>query len=89
MPVNTNKHYSHQFLKGVYTVCISSNKFKENIQNSAREVVDQTPIPTTIIYFDTIDPVLLEFHCFNSNVRAIYHFISKKKRKSFLIIMKK
>lgn len=83
MPVNTNKHYSSQFLKGVYTVCICSDEFKSNSPDFARDVVDSSPIPATIIYFDTLSSDLLEYHCFNPNSKAIYHFISHEKKSEF------
>ena len=83
MPVNTNKHYMSQFLKGVYNICICSNKFKENAPQFAHEIVDNTPIPATLIYFDCIDAELLQSHAFNSNSKAIYHFISKENEKDF------
>lgn len=76
MPVNSNKHYTSQFVKGVFNICICCNEYKDNSPNFAKEVIDLSPIPPTIIYFDTIDADLLESHCFNSNVKAIYHLIS-------------
>jgi len=83
MPVNSNRHFMKQFLKGVHTVCITSNKFKENSPNFARDVLNNIPIPATIIYFDAIDSELLEYHCYSSNVKAIYHFITKEHKDNF------
>jgi hypothetical protein len=83
MPVNTNKHYCNQFLKGAYTICITMNKFQDHSPQFAKDIIEQVPIPATIIYFDTTDPNLLEFHCFNPNVKGIYHFISKDKKVNF------
>ena len=83
MPVNTNRHYMGQFVKGVYNICITSNKFKENASAFQKDIVDNTPIPATIIYFDCIDSELLQYHCFNANTKAIYHFISKEKEAEF------
>jgi len=80
MPVNTNKHFCAQFLKGSYTICITSSKFEENSPNFAEEILENTPIPATIIYFDTISKSNLEFHCYHSNTKAIYHFIAANKK---------
>jgi hypothetical protein len=80
MPVNTNKHFSFQFLKGVYNICVVNNKYKENSPNFAYELVEKSPIPVTLIYFDCIDSELLEYHCFNSNVRSLYHFVNNEKK---------
>lgn len=80
MPVNTNKHYFNQFLRGIFTICIVLNKYNENSPNFADEVIQQTPIPATILYLNSIDPDLIESQCFNPNVKAIYHFISKDKK---------
>lgn len=80
MPVNTNRHYASQFQKGVYTIAITCNQFKENSPNFAKEILEETSIPATIIYFNTIDTDDLEFQCFHANTRAIYHFISKEKK---------
>ena len=88
MPVNTNKHHFNQFLKGVFTICIVLNKYNENSPQFADEIVAQTPIPATILYFNLIDPNLLESQCFNHNVKAIYHFISREKKvKTYLLII--
>ncbi len=86
MPVNTNKHNFNQFLRGVFTICIVFNKYNENSPQFAEEVVAQTPIPATIIYFNLIGPNLLESQCFNQNVKAIYHFISKEKKVRVVVI---
>jgi hypothetical protein len=80
MPVNTNKHYFNQFLKGMFSVCIVLNKYNDNSPKFADEVIQQTPIPATIIYLNSIDPEILESQCFNQNVKAIYHFISKENK---------
>ena len=50
----------------------------ENSPNYAKEIVNNTPIPISIIYFDCTDSRLLEFHSYHINTRAIYHFISNK-----------
>jgi hypothetical protein len=83
MPVNTNKHFFNQFLRGVFSICICSNSFNENSPNFAKDIIDNVPIPANIIYFDTIDAKLLEYHCFNTNTKAIYHFLSKELKGSF------
>lgn len=83
MPVNTNRHYCKQFLKGVYNICITSNKFQDDSPNFAKDILENTPIPVTIIYFDTIDKNILDYHCFHQNTKAIYHFISKEKKTDF------
>jgi hypothetical protein len=83
MPVNTNKHYNNQFHKGVYNICICSTTFKENSPQFSKELLDDSPIPATIIYFDVIDTDLLQYHCFNPNTKAIYHFIAKENKTKF------
>lgn len=83
MPVNTNKHYSNCFLKGTINICISSTEYKQNSPQFSIELVDQSPIPCTIIYFDCVSSKLLENHCFNKNTKAIYHFISNENKQKF------
>jgi hypothetical protein len=83
MPVGTNRHFSNQFLKGVYTICIVVREYINNSPQFARDIIEQTPIPATIIYFNITDSDLMEYHCFNPNVKAIYHFISRDKKQSF------
>ncbi len=83
MPVNTNKHFSNCFLKGIFNICISSLDFKNNSPQFSTEIVDQSPIPCTIIYFDCNRADILQSHSFNKNTKAIYHFISTEKKSQF------
>ena len=76
MPLNTNKHFYSQFLKGNCPIVISSPKYNDQSEKYSEILVDNSPIPATIIYFDTIDENLLNFHFFNANIKSIYHFIS-------------
>ena len=78
MPLNTNKHFCSQFNRGVYNICISCKNFNE--EDFVTEAVEKSPIPITIIYFNTMSSGLLENHCFNSNVKAIYHIISTQNK---------
>ena len=78
MPLNTNNHFYNSFLKGNIPICIVNSSYAENSPNYAKEIVNNTPIPISIIYFDCTDSRLLEFHSYHINTRAIYHFISNK-----------
>jgi len=78
MPLNTNKHFCTQFIRGVYNICISCKDF--NGDDFVSEAVEKSPIPITIIYFNTMSSEFLENHCFNTNVKAIYHIISIKSK---------
>ncbi len=78
MPLTTNKHYCSQFIKGAYNICISCKEFKG--EDFVSEAVDKSPIPVTIIYFDTTSSKLLDNHSFNTNVKAIYHIISNENK---------
>ena len=86
LPESTNRHYSSQFVKGNFQVCITCNDFKSESQNFAIEVVNKMPIPATIIYFDCIDKELLEQHCFHINTKSIYHFITNDLKVNFIIL---
>lgn len=83
MPLGTNRHYASQFVKGVYTTCVTNTTYNQNTPNYSKEILNQTPIPVTIIYFDTLDSSLLEYHCFHPNVKAIYHFLSTDNKQKF------
>lgn len=83
MPLNTNRHFYTQFQKGSCPIVICSPKYNQNSDQYAELVVDTCPIPITIIYFDSIDENLLNFHYFNANTRSIYHLISRDKKVNF------
>lgn len=83
MPVNTNKHFYFQFLKGVYNFCIVNTVYKNNSPQFAEEIIKSSPIPITIIYFDAIEPKMLEKQCFDYNVRSIYHLISNENKVNY------
>ena len=76
MPLNTNKHFFNQFQKGNCPIVISSPRYNENSEQYSELLVENSPIPATLIYFDTISEELLNYHYFNSNTRSIYHLIS-------------
>ena len=78
MPLNTNNHFYSQYLKNVYQICIINIEYSERSKNFAKEILDNTKIPITIIYFDCFSQSLLEYHSFHPNTREIYHFISNK-----------
>ena len=78
MPLNTNNHFYSQYLKNVYQICIINIEYSDRSKNFAKEILDNTKIPITIIYFDCFSQSLLEYHSFHPNTREIYHFISNK-----------
>ena len=78
MPINTNNHFCSQYLKNTYQICIINLEYSEKSKNFAKEILDETKIPITIIYFDCFSKELLEYHSFHPNSRSIYHFISNK-----------
>ena len=78
MPINTNNHFYTQYLKNTYQICIINLECSEKSKNFAKEILDNTKIPITIIYFDCFSKSLLEYHSFHPNTREIYHFISNK-----------
>ena len=78
MPLNTNTHFYNQYLKNNYQICIVNLEYSEKSKNYAKEIIENTKIPITIIYFDCFSLELLEYHSFHPNTRAIYHFISNK-----------
>ena len=78
MPLNTNIHFYNQYLKNNYQICIINLEYSEKSKNYAKEILENTKIPITIIYFDCFSLELLEYHSFHPNTRAIYHFISNK-----------
>ena len=78
MPINTNNHFYTQYLKNTYQICIINLEYSEKSKNFAKEILDSTKIPITIIYFDCFSKSLLEYHSFHPNTREIYHFISNK-----------
>ena len=78
MPINTNNHFYSQYLKNAYQICIINPEYSEKSKNFAKEILSNTKIPITIIYFDCFSQSLLEYHSFHPNTRSIYHFISNK-----------
>ena len=78
MPINTNNHFYSQYLKNTYQICIINTEYSEKSKNFSKEILDNTKIPITIIYFDSFSQSLLEYHSFHPNTRSIYHFISNK-----------
>jgi len=78
MPINTNIHFYNQYLKNNYQICVVNLEYSEKSQNFAKDILDNTKIPLTIIYFDCCSLELLEYHSFHPNARSIYHFMSNK-----------
>ena len=78
MPIDTNNHFYAQYLKNTYQICIINIEYSEKSKNFAKEILNNTKVPITIIYFDCFSKPLLEYHSFHPNTRSIYHFISNK-----------
>ena len=78
MPLNTNNHFYSQYLKNTYQICIINLEYSEKSKNFAKDILNNTKVPITIIYFDCFSQSLLEYHSFHPNTRSIYHFISNK-----------
>ena len=78
MPLNTNNHFYAQYLKNTYQICIINLEYSEKSKNFAKEILNNTKVPITIIYFDCFSQPLLEYHSYHPNTRSIYHFISNK-----------
>jgi len=78
MPIDTNNHFYSQYLKNTYQICIINIEYSEKSKNFAKEILNNTKVPITIIYFDCFSKPLLEYHSFHPNTRSIYHFISNK-----------
>ena len=78
MPINTNIHFYKQYLKNNYQICVVNLEYSGKSQNFAKDILDNTKIPLTILYFDCCSLELLEYHSFHPNARAIYHFMSNK-----------
>ena len=78
MPLNTNTHFCNQYLKNNYQICVINIEYSEKSKNYGKEILDNTKVPITIIYFDCYSVELLEYHSFHPNTRSIYHFISNK-----------
>ena len=80
MPLNTNKHFFSQFQKGNCPIVICSSKYVEQSEQYAELIIDNSPIPVTIIYFDTVDENLLNFHFYNANTKSIFHFVTNENK---------
>jgi hypothetical protein len=84
MPVNTNKHYATQFIKGSIHICIVRDAYSNNSPNYAKCLSDECPISPTLIYYDSINSEILEYHHYNhSNIKSIYHLISTSSKQEF------
>jgi len=86
MPVNTNNHFANSFIKGNFKICISNKTFSQLSPNFVDKIIENSPIPISIVYFDFLDPNLLNDHCFRINVKTIHHLLSFDNRKNFSII---
>ena len=86
MPINTNRHFFNQFQKGNCPIVIASPKYNDNSYQYSELLVETSPIPATVVYFDTINEALLNSHYFNANTRSLYHFIANENKvdKSFI-----
>ncbi len=83
MPVNTNNHFANSFTKGNFQICISNKTFSNPAPNFVDKIIEGSPIPVSVIYFDFLDSDLLNDHCFRMNVRSIHHLLSFDNRKNF------
>jgi len=86
MPVNTNNHFANSFIKGNFKICISNKTFSQPSPNFVDKIIENSPIPISIVYFDFLDANLLNDHCFRINVKTIHHLLSFDNRKNFSII---
>lgn len=76
MPVNTNNHFANNFIKGNFKICIANKSFNSPSPNFVDNIIENSPIPLSVIYFDFLDAKLLNDHCFRMNIKSIHHFIS-------------
>ncbi len=83
MPLNTNNHFANSFIKGNFQICISNSQFSSSSPNFVDKVIEESPIPVSIIYFDFLDSKLLNDHCFRINVKSIHHLLSYENKKNF------
>lgn len=82
MPINTNNHFANNFVKGNFKICIANKNFSSPSPNFVDNIIENCPIPVSVIYFDFLDPKLLNDHCFRLNIKSIHHFISFENNKS-------
>jgi hypothetical protein len=66
-------------------VCICSDEFKNNSPNFNHDIVESSPIPPTVLFFNSINVELLEFLSFHINVKAIYHFMDRDNKVSLYL----
>ncbi len=83
MPVNTNNHFANGFIKGNFQICISNKTFTNPSPNFVDKIIEGSPIPVSVVYFDFLEPDLLNDHCFRVNIRSIHHLLGFENRKSF------
>lgn len=86
MPINTNNHFANNFIKGNYQICISNKTFSSASPNFVDKMIEDSPIPVSLIYFDFLDSNLLNDHCFRLNIRSIHHFISFDLKNNFSVV---
>ena len=86
MPINTNNHFANNFIKGNYQICISNKTFSSTSPNFVDKMIEDSPIPVSLIYFDFLDSNLLNDHCFRLNIRSIHHFISFDLKNNFSVV---
>jgi hypothetical protein len=82
MPINTNNHFANNFIKGNFKICIANKTFNSPSPNFVDNIIETSPIPVSVIYFDFLDAKLLNDHCFRMNIKSIHHFISFENNKS-------
>jgi hypothetical protein len=86
MPVSTNNHFANSFIKGNFQICISNKTFENPSPNFVDKIIEGSPIPVSVIYFDFMDANLLNEHCFRMNIRSIHHLLSFDNKKNFSTI---
>jgi len=67
-------------------VCIITDKYGKNSPDYPHDLADSCPISPVIIYYEIINPDLLDFHhLYHSNIKSIYHFISTDLKQDFYV----
>ena len=86
MPINTNNHFVNNFIKGNFKIRIWNKIFNSLSTNFVDNIIETSPIPVSVIYFDFLYAKLRNDHCFRMNIKSIHHFISFEDNKSKFFI---
>lgn len=85
MPINTNNHFANNFIKGNFQICISNKAFAHPSPDFVDKMIENSPIPISLIYFNFLDAKLLNNQCFRLNIKSIHHFITFENKNKFSI----